>query len=963
MKSFRTIFSLLAAFFAVNLAGFAQDTSTQGTEFWVSFMTNGHKYHPSAPNSGNWILTQVLLSAKSDCSGTITNPQTGWTTDFTVQANNITTVDIPEFVAYVDGTSEQVLDKGILINSTDTISVFCTNIAYLSFDASCVLPMQSLADDYIIQTHDQSHASSSYSYLRLNQTSAFLIVATEDNTIVDITPTANTMNNHTAGHTFSVNLNQGQVYQVRSTNEGQNRDLSGSRVTSRDGKPIAVFNGNTLTAIPNNGSGGGSSFDHIFEQAMPLQSWGKKFVVTNSIGREKDFVKVTSATDNNTILKNGQSIATLQSEQSFTFEITNDDRSCFVETSGPAAVYLYNTERGGNSIGDPSVVWIAPIEQRIDEITFSTFNNENINIDTHHVNIIVNRDDVGNVYLDGNLLPASSFENVNGSSDFSFTRQNIQHGVHRLQCDRGFNAHVYGFGNAKGYAYMVGSKTIDLSTRVSMNETFVPKQGTYEYCPDETITFLAEVNLNNYDLLWEFGDGATSTQNPATHTYNEKRVYEVTLTVNANGKGLKANDVSKYFVDTRTHTITESAEVCTGGIYTGHGLNVTITNDTILGIQTDNPVHPVCKDSLLIYVTALPGFYAAFNDHRCWFGEPATYDSHGFNFVYDHPGEYDQQIVVSNPEGCDSIIDLHLVVADRIINPDTLYHSECAASYTWNGITYTEGGVYDQVFTSAAGCDSIVSLRLSLSEIVEGGTDTVSGGCTAYFWNGQYYDEPGFYTDTVKNILGCDSIVHLQLEMALPPDPSEIHSTDPDNEAPHWVITATEFEVHSYDFTLWDNNEGNDWDSVMWSFESHNTWKLEPYGDRNKFCKVYVTERLVDTVWLNAKVYNECDPGVGIERRFWLISSFFGLDETTQAQIDIIPNPNKGEMTLVFGDMEGRVATKVYTMTGSLIDQFDLTVAPDSRHHYSLSDYPSGIYLFVFNGKAKTATKRVVIIR
>ena len=963
MKNFRTIVLLLAAFFAVNLVGLAQDTSTQGTEFWVSFMTNGHKYHPSAPNGGNWILTQVLLSAKSDCSGTITNPQTGWTTNFTVQANNITTVDIPEFVAYVDGTSEQVLDKGILISSTDTISVFCTNIAYLSFDASCVLPMQSLADDYIIQTHDQSHASSSYSYLRLNQTSAFLIVATEDNTTVDITPTASTLNNHTAGHTFSVDLNQGQVYQVRSTNEGQDRDLSGSRVTARDGKPIAVFNGNTLTAIPNNGGGGGSSFDHIFEQAMPLQSWGKKFVVTNSIGRDKDFVKVTSATDNNTILRNGQAIATLQSDQSHSFEITNDDRSCFIETTGPAAVYLYNTERGGNSIGDPSVVWIAPIEQRIDEITFSTFNNENINIETHHVNIIVNRDDIGNVYLDGNLLPASSFENVNGSSDFSFTRQNIQHGVHHLQCDRGFNAHVYGFGNAKGYAYMVGSKTIDLSTQVSMNETFVPKQGTYEYCPDESITFLAEVNLSNYDLLWEFGDGATSTQNPATHTYNEKRVYEVTLTVHANGKGLRANDVSKYFVDTRTHTVTESAEVCTGGTYTGHGFNVTITNDTILGTQTENAVHPVCMDSLLIYITALPGFYAAFNDHRCWFGEPDTYNSHGFNFVYDHPGEYNEQIVVSNPEGCDSIVDLHLVVADRIINPDTLYHSECAASYTWNGITYTEDGIYDQVFTSAAGCDSIVSLRLSLSETIEGGTDTVSGGCNAYFWNGQYYDEPGFYTDTVQNALGCDSIVHLQLSMSLPPEPSEIHSTDPDNEAPHWVITATEFEVHSYDFTLWDNNEGNDWDSVAWSFESNITWKLEPYGNKNKYCKVIVTERLVDTVWLNAKVYNQCDPGVGIERRFWLISSFFGLDETTQAHIDIIPNPSNGEMTLVFGDMEGRVATKVYTMTGNLIDQFDLDIAPNSRHHYSLNNYPSGIYLFVFNGRTQTTTKRVVIMR
>ena len=964
MKNFRTLVLLLAAFFALAAIGLAQDTSTQGTEFWVSFMTNGHRYHPSAPNEGNWILTQVLLSAKRNCSGTITNPQTGWTTDFNVQANNITTVDIPDFVAYVDGISEQVQNKGILINSTDTISVFCTNIAYLSFDASCVLPLQSLADDYIIQTYNQSHASSQQSYLRTNQTSAFLIVAAEDNTTIDITPTVTTMGNHHAGQTFSVNLDQGQVYQVRSTNEGDNRDLSGSRVTARDEKPIAVFNGNTLTAIPNNANSNGSSFDHIFEQALPLQAWGKKFVVTNSLEREKDYVKITSASDHNNILKNGQHLTTLQTNDSYLFELTNDDRSCFIETSGRAAVYLYNTERGGNSIGDPSVVWIAPIEQRIDEITFSTFNNENINIATHHVNIIVSRNDIENVYLDGNLLPANSFENVVGSSDYAFTRQNIQHGVHHVQCSQGLNAHVYGFGVAKGYAYMVGSKTIDLSTKVTINETPVPKQGTYEYCPDEAITFEAEVNANDYDILWEFGDGATSTQNPTTHTYNEKRVYEVTLTVQADSKGQRANDVSKYYVDTRTHTITELAEVCSGDFYIGHGLNVAIMGDTILGTQIDNNVHPVCKDSLLIYVTALPGFYANYNDTRCWFGEPETYNSHGFSFVYDHPGEYDQQITKPNPEGCDSIIDLHLTVAERIINPDTLVHTECAASFTWNGIDYTEDGIYDQVYTSAAGCDSIVSLKLSLSATIEGGTDTINGGCNSYLWNGQYYHEAGFYTDTIPSALGCDSIVHLQLNLASAPDPSEIFCADTSNHAPHWVITATEFEIHSYDFTLWDNEEGNVWDSVVWSFESDINWRLEPYGDKNKFCKVFVTDHLDDTVWLNAKVYNPCDPGNGIERRFWLISSFFGMDENEmKTQIDIVPNPSNGEITLIFGHMTGQVTTKVYSMTGKLIDQFDLNVTPNSIHPYNLNGYPSGIYLFVFNNEGKKLTQKVIVTK
>ena len=65
MKTFRIIVVLLAAFFAVNPIGLAQDASTQGTEFWVSFMSNGHKYHSAAPE-GNWVLTQVLISGKRE---------------------------------------------------------------------------------------------------------------------------------------------------------------------------------------------------------------------------------------------------------------------------------------------------------------------------------------------------------------------------------------------------------------------------------------------------------------------------------------------------------------------------------------------------------------------------------------------------------------------------------------------------------------------------------------------------------------------------------------------------------------------------------------------------------------------------------------------------------------------------------------------------------------------------------
>ena len=184
-------------------------------------MQNGFRNHPQ----GYWITTQVLISAKRDCSGVVTNPLTGWSETFNVRANNITTVDIPEAQGYHgESDYETVTHKAIKVTSTDTISVYCTNIAYVSFDASFVLPTESLGDEYIIQSYDQSTAGSMNDYVTTNETSAFLIVATEDNTSIEITPTCATLGGHQANQTYSITLNQGETYQVRSTRSGTNRD-------------------------------------------------------------------------------------------------------------------------------------------------------------------------------------------------------------------------------------------------------------------------------------------------------------------------------------------------------------------------------------------------------------------------------------------------------------------------------------------------------------------------------------------------------------------------------------------------------------------------------------------------------------------------------------------------------------------------------------------------------------------
>ena len=993
---------------------FAQNTSTQGKEFWLTFMQNGFRNH----TQGYWITTQVLISAKRDCTGIVSNPLTGWSQDFSVSANDITTVDIPEAQGYHgESDYESVLRKAIKVISSDTISVYCTNIAYVSFDASFVLPIESLGDEYIIQTYDQSTAGSLNDYVTSNETSAFAIIATEDNTVIDITPTCATLGGRPANQTFSITLNSGETYHVRSTRTGSQRDLSGTHVVAADCKKIAVFNGNTLTCIPQNM---GNGYDHIVEQAMPLRSWGKNFVVTSSLNRNRDFIKITSSANNNAITMNGNPLVTLQAYESYIFSMLESEHSCFISAAQPCAVYLYNNSSydqnplGG--LGDPSMVWIAPVEQRINEITFTTFNNSSIDITNHSVNIIVNTNDINQVYFDGQLVSPLNFSRVNGNDDYSFARLDISHNVHHVSCAHGFNAHVYGFGQAKGYAYLVGSSAKDLSTSLTINDVEVHANESFPYCIDETVTFSADVNFQEYSILWNFGDGTTSNSNPATHVYHDRRLYEAYLYVETEGSGcLSGNsDTLNFYVDMRQQYVTKNDEICAGELYSGYGFNdILINNDTILARLQDNPVNPECQDSLLVYVTAHPQYHVPINDSRCWHGEAGVYDDYGFSFEYDSPGSYERTLNLQTAQGCDSIVTLTLNVADQITH--SFNHFECSGSYTWDGQTYTASGDYERTYLSAGGCDSIVTMHLTMSmnrhtefDTIVCGTFTWNGqqystagdysqhfdaydgcdstvvchltiggtidgstayatDCDFYEWQGQTYTASGNYDATLPSYLGCDSIIHLNLTLAYSPNPSDIMPADPDNIYPHWVVTSTEFQINAYDFHFWDHNSICVWDSVRWAFEDPEiTWLLEldstthPIGKR---CRMYVLNYVEDTVWVRATAYNQCKPQ-GVERRYWFICSFYGIQDTfAQPEIDILPNPNNGEMNICFGEMEGRVSASVYDMQGQTIDQFSLTATPKSRHSYNLSSKKSGIYLFVFNYNGNITTKKIIITR
>ena len=108
--------------------------------------------------------------------------------------------------------------------------------------------------------------------------------------------------------------------------------------------------------------------------------------------------------------------------------------------------------------------------------------------------------------------------------------------------------------------------------------------------------------------------------------------------------------------------------------------------------------------------------------------------------------------------GCDSIVTLNLTINSAGNSQENI--SSCD-NYFWAGNTYYQSGTYLDTLQSANGCDSILTLNLN---IISGGSSQENiSNCDNYFWRGNTYYQSGTYTDTLQSVNGCDSILTLNL--------------------------------------------------------------------------------------------------------------------------------------------------------------------------------------------------------
>jgi hypothetical protein len=228
---------------------------------------------------------------------------------------------------------------GVHITAVDSVSVFAVNYGSTSEDIMKVLPVQSLETEYIV---------SSFPGLGHSFASEALIVATEDNTEIEIISTVNTIGGPMGGVPTVINLNQGESYQFQAS--GNNASLSGTRITGTSAsgscRPFAVFGGVECAEIPITSPTCGAC-DHVCDQVPPLSTWGNEYYTVPpdiSLGITS-YVYTVIAEQNGTIVTiNNGTPFTLNAGQSQIFENASsaDGEKSFLL---PMILILYGREQ------------------------------------------------------------------------------------------------------------------------------------------------------------------------------------------------------------------------------------------------------------------------------------------------------------------------------------------------------------------------------------------------------------------------------------------------------------------------------------------------------------------------------------------------------------------------------------------------------------------------------------------
>ncbi|MFT5820365.1 MAG: hypothetical protein ACI8ZM_001604 [Crocinitomix sp.] len=127
--------------------------------------------------------------------------------------------------------------------------------------------------------------------------------------------------------------------------------------------------------------------------------------------------------------------------------------------------------------------------------------------------------------------------------------------------------------------------------------------------------------------------------------------------------------------------------------------------------------------------------------------------------MYTESGTYID--IIETEAGCDSTITIELEIVTFTTSSITV--NACNMYEAPSGDDYTESGIITDIIENEAGCDSIITIDLTIHEDAEVTIDVTTCGSYTVPSGDATYDETGTYMDLLITEDGCDSVLTINL--------------------------------------------------------------------------------------------------------------------------------------------------------------------------------------------------------
>ena len=752
-----------------------KDSSNRGKRFWVGYQKS---YDFTNGNSQQMVLYMSTTDQPANVQVRIAG--TNWIRNyvippFTTQA----TESLPK--AGADDArlmNEGLYNRGISITSDVPITAYAHEYAATNSGSTMLFPVGVWGYEYYSINNKQF-------YLPADCYTTIMVVADNNNTVVEITPSVPTLGGRPANTPFRVTLNAGEVYQVLGAmiSGSSGYDLTGSVIKSvpnSSGKcyPIGVYSGSSRTGL-GCGASSGSSGDLFLQQTWPYSAWGKKYLTApttpeeNITSRMTNIYRVMVKDSSTAVLLNGDTLKNLINNRYYQFESNSTN---VITANKPVMTVEYMSSSGNcpgtGFSGDPDSYILSPAEQAIDGFS-GFYRNSASAIIINYLTLILPDSGMNSLKIDGvpwDQIPAAnkhSYPHAQPGYTVAIKKWLAGSGQSSVSSDSAYLGLVFGLGTAESYGYNVGTMVKTLQGLGAIKNTLNNGTDAEYTCEGTPFRFTGYLPFKPTSLTWKFS--SVPGLSPGT---------DVTVVNPAPSDSTLINGIMNY-----VFPVNQDYTFAAPGVYT-------------VEIIYDHPDIESCDHTGrdLIYIQVVPApkadftvnFSGCVKDIAQLTGEATAQNGIAVNewnwtlhdgtkptgqhtsYTYNTPGTYSEKLQSITADGCIGDTTKQIVVNPQPIvkvnnisvctgHDTTLAVENPVAGSTYNWYTSATGGTaigtgptlliqnvtastdYYVQETSAAGCSSeMTKLSIAIQSAIlkpEVAVDSVTASMVKFKWN------------------------------------------------------------------------------------------------------------------------------------------------------------------------------------------------------------------------------------